>query len=69
MYKGQFFTLNTLGDNQAVELVFNAEKDPVNTLRNAALTELEACITLLEQDKPKGSSFVLARNYSVQVPM
>ncbi|WP_213865302.1 fatty acid oxidation complex subunit alpha FadB [Vibrio crassostreae] len=54
MYKGQFFTLNTLGDKQSVELVFNAEKDPVNTLRNAALTELEACITLLEQDKPKG---------------
>ncbi|MDF2154610.1 fatty acid oxidation complex subunit alpha FadB [Vibrio sp. CAU 1672] len=55
MYQGQFFTLNTIaGRNDVMELVFNAEKDPVNTLRNAALTELEACINELENHQPAG---------------
>lgn len=55
MYQGQFFQLNTLSsESDIIELVFDAQQDPVNTLRREALLELEECVGKIEASEACG---------------
>ncbi|WP_295898620.1 fatty acid oxidation complex subunit alpha FadB [uncultured Vibrio sp.] len=52
MYQGQSFQIVEHGSY--AELVFNDQQDKVNTLRDSALKELEACAEVLESAKIDG---------------
>ncbi len=52
MYQGQYFKLNLVpAQNKIIELVFDADNDPINRLSRDALTDLEKCIGALEKEK------------------